>query len=85
METQERELKPMPYACKKSQLQAWYLISGYNEKEIRLGINAIIADKRKISALTRVTVKNIRHDELKEFVKIFGLPEGFKKGKYYED
>jgi len=75
----------MPYACKKNQLQAWYLRSGYNEKEIRLGINAIIAENRKLSPLVRVTVKNIRHDELKEFVKIYGLPDGFNKGKYYED
>ncbi len=84
METQDKELQEMPYACKKSQLQAWYLASGLTEREIRIGINAIIADNRGLGPNHTVANKTVRHAELKEFVKIYGLPKGYKHGKHYE-
>jgi len=77
MNSRDRELEPLPYNTTKSKLFQWYMTCGISEKDIRSGINAIIADKRKISAGQTIYEKNVRHAELMEFVDQFGLPKGY--------
>ena len=59
------------------------------EEQIRLGINTIIADNRKnmpqyssTSAFTKNS-KRIFHDELREFVRIYGVARGYVKPDNY--
>jgi hypothetical protein len=77
MSISHKQLEPLPYNTTKNQLINWYIACGISEKNIRAGINAIIAEKRKISAQKIIYDKNVRHTELMEFVDQFGLPKGF--------
>lgn len=79
MKTQELELQKLPYSINKKRLTALYMASGMTEKQIRVGINSIIADNRKLPADKPVNVQNIWNCELMEFVEVYGLPKGYKK------
>jgi len=48
------------------------------EKQIREGINTIIADNRKeCTPKNSVAVQLIWHDELMEFIAVYGMPKGY--------
>ncbi|MEE1899576.1 hypothetical protein V1389_14600 [Flavobacterium rakeshii] len=78
MNTQEIELQKLPHAMKKKQLMALYLASGMTERQIREGINAIIADNRNLPPNRPVYEQQIWNCELMEFVETYGLPKGYK-------
>lgn len=69
-------LKKLPYAITKKQLFAMYLASGMTERQIRIGINAIIAENRKKSNSKPISERLIWHEEWKEFVNVYGVPAG---------
>ncbi|MXN90175.1 hypothetical protein GR160_02965 [Flavobacterium sp. Sd200] len=71
------KLKPLPYSTSKNQLTKWYISCGVSEKNIRHAINAIISDNRKLPPGKTIYDKNVRHDELQEFVEQFGLPKDY--------
>lgn len=75
METMK--LPSLPYSLSKKQLMAFYQASGMSERAIRDGINAIIAEKRKIPAGKAICERLIWHAEWKEFVEVYGPPAGY--------
>lgn len=77
MNLQEQQLEKLPHTVRKSQLMYLYR-NDLTEKQIREGINTIIADNRKIPADKPVYVQLIWRKELIEFVETYGLPEGYK-------
>lgn len=77
MSIQDTDLKKLPYSVSKKQLTALYLVSGMTERQIRKGINEIISEKRNIP-IDKVTVRNVWHCELMEFVEVYGLPKGYE-------
>jgi hypothetical protein len=78
MDTQQLEIKTLPHSTNKAKLMQLYLASGMTERQIRTGINLIIADSRKMPNDKAVCVKNLWHKELMEFVNTYGLPKGYK-------
>ncbi|KGO84446.1 hypothetical protein Q763_01510 [Flavobacterium beibuense F44-8] len=79
MNTQEIELQQLPFSVNKKKLTALYVASGMTERQIRDGINTIIADNRKLPSDKPVNVQNIWNCEFMEFVETYGLPKGYKK------
>jgi len=77
MQVTDQALKKLPYVLDKKTLMAFYQVSGMTARDIRIGINAIIADNRKLSASKSVCVQLIRHIEWREFVRIYGAPAGY--------
>lgn len=77
METRTEQPKKMPFSTNKKDLTEMYLCSGLSEREIRKGINEIIADSRKLSLDSAKFTKSVRNNELMQFVETYGLPKGY--------
>lgn len=77
MNTTEAKFKILPHSVNKKQLFAMYL-GQMTERQIREGINTIIADNRNYPPGTPVSIQLVWHIELMEFVSVYGLPKGYK-------
>jgi len=69
-------MKPLPFSTTKKKLLEMYG-SQMADKDIRTGINFIIRENRNLPERLPVTKRKIWPQELRQFVKEFGLPQGY--------
>jgi hypothetical protein len=74
---QKPKLKKMPYACTKVLLKKMYMLD-LTQRELRNGINGIIKENRGLPKMHPVRLRQVRHNELMEFVEVFGAPRGYE-------